>query len=37
MVVIVNGMGIRVRITTSALEVFSTYKAAIDVDIRRRD
>lgn len=33
MVVIVNGMGISVRITASALEILSTYKAAIDVDV----
>lgn len=33
-VVVVDGMGICVRITTSALEVLSTYEAAIDVDVR---
>lgn len=31
--VVVDGMGICVRIATSALEVLSTYKTPVDVDV----
>ena len=36
MMVIVNRVGIRIRITAPSLEVFPTDKAAIDIDVRQR-
>jgi hypothetical protein len=36
MVIIVNRVGIRVRITAPSLEVFPADKAAIDIDVRQR-
>jgi hypothetical protein len=37
MVVFVDRVCIRVRVTTAALKVFSTYEAAVDVDVREGD
>jgi hypothetical protein len=36
MMVIVNRVGIRIRITAPSLEVFPADKAAIDIDVRQR-
>ena len=36
MMIIVNRVGIRIRITAPSLEVFPAHKAAIDIDVRQR-
>lgn len=36
MMIIVNRVGIRKRITAASLEVFPADKAAIDIDVRQR-
>jgi len=37
MVIIVNRVGIRIRIATPPLKVFPADKAAIDIDVRQRN